>query len=121
MQCFVRNSQANMHKKDCRPDYIISGPTSAPINAHYAAPPASDVTMTSSDQDVDRDECSDELDDFAAPLPGEDDVTSRNQGWGNRGGRLLAKDKRKLREKRRSTGVVKYIAGSKVNEPYMCW
>jgi len=67
-----------------------------------------DVMAPSSDPDVDRDECSDETDDIAAPLPTEEDVMSRDHGWGNRGGRLLAKDKRKLREKRRSTGVVKY-------------
>jgi hypothetical protein len=74
----------------------------------------------------------DEEGDVSAPLPGELDRPSlfgaehggATQGvnvWaadsGQTGGvRLFAKDKRKLREKRRSTGVVKYCTSSLPNE-----
>lgn len=63
-----------------------------------------------------------EAQDVAAPLPIErcTDVGGRlasQSSWNsdepsNQKGKLLAKDKRKLREKRRSTGVAKFLAES---------
>jgi hypothetical protein len=65
----------------------------------------------------DSEDFNDELADEAQPLPpaDEDDGCGRPTG----GGRKLAKDKRKLREKRRSTGIVEYTAAD-VSEVTLC-